>query len=158
MPRSVVAVFLALSVVLVCETSGTVLAGKDEPVKATGAPAIAVATEQKAATVQVQDAASSGGRLEVTARPVTGARASPPYLVGVFEGDGRDAAPRLLGSFSFYPPRAGEAQTFVIPRSQFDRTKSKGTDTTLSIKLIPANPAANIKDAAVEILGARVIE
>ncbi|MHB8271961.1 hypothetical protein [Bradyrhizobium sp.] len=124
--------------------------------KATGAPGTAVATEQKPATVQVQDAASGGAALEVTARPVGGAGASPGYLVGVYDqGQPGGAAPKLLGSFSFYPPRAGVAQTFVIPRSQLDDMLSKGK-ATLSIKLIPANPAADIKDAAVEILGARI--
>jgi hypothetical protein len=159
MPRSLFPVFLALSAVLVWETPKMALAGGgDEAVKATGVPSTAVATEQKPATVQVQDAAKGGVALEVTARPVGGAAVSPPYLVGVYEeGQPGGTAPKLLGSFSFYPARAGVAQTFVIPRSNFDGT-SKGKDVTLSIKLIPANPAADIKDAAVEILGARVVE
>lgn len=117
----------------------------------------AVATEQKPATVQVQNVAN-GGALEVTARPVGGTAASPGYLVGVFdEGHAEGGTAKLLGTFSFYPPRAGVAQTFVIPRTRFDEALSKGK-VTLSIKLIPANPAANIKDAAVEILGARIVE
>jgi hypothetical protein len=158
MPRSLFAAFLALSAILVLATPGMALAGGgDEAVKATGVPGTAVATVQKPATVQVQDAANGGATLEVTARPVKGAGASPGYLVGVFdEGQPGGAAPKLLGSFSFYPPRAGVAQTFVIPRSQFDETMSK-SKVTLSIKLIPANPAADIKDAAVEILGARLV-
>lgn len=158
MPRSLFPVFRALSAVLVLATPGMALAGGgDEAVKATGASGTtAVATEQKPATVQVQDATNGGVALEVTARPVGGAAASPGYLVGVFEGQPGGAAPKLLGSFSFYPPRAGEAQTFVIPRSQFEETVPKGK-VTLSIKLIPANPAADIKDAAVEILGARLV-
>src|SRR5450631_2890552 len=129
MPRSLFPVFLALSAVLVWATPGTALAGDgDEAVKATGVPSTAVSTEQKPATVQVQDAAKGGVAFEVTARPVGGAAASPPYLVGIFDqGQPGGTAPKLLGSFSFYPARAGVAQTFVIPRSNLDET-SKGKD------------------------------
>lgn len=158
MPKSLLPVVLALSAVLFWTTPGTALAaGGDEAVKATGAPGTAVATEQKSATVKVQGTATGGVALEVTARPLGGAASSPPYLVGVYEGQPGATAPKLLGSFSFYPARAGVAQKFVIPRSNLEET-SKGKDVTLSIKLIPANPAADIKDAAVEILGARVVE
>lgn len=152
MPRAPAAILLALSAVIFCNTAvaGPAAAGSGhEMVKAT------VATEQKPATVQVKGG-NGGVALEVTARPVGGETSSPPYLVGVFVGGGQSgAAPKLLGSFSFYPPRAGEAETFVIPRPEFDDS-APGKDVTLSFKLIPANPAADIKDAAVEILGARV--
>src|SRR3954470_21252371 len=156
MSRSVVAVILTLSAMLVLQAPGMVLAASgDEGVKATG-PAPAVATEQKAATVRLEDADKGGAALEVTARPLKGAAASPPYLVGVYDQSGPGAAPKLLGSFSFYPARAGEAQKFVIPRPQPEAPQGK--DVTLSIKLIPAHPAADIKGAAVEILGARVLD
>jgi hypothetical protein len=158
MPRSPAAVFLALSAVTLCNAAiaGTAAAGGgDEAVKASRAPSIAVATEQKPATVRVQG--GGGAALKVTARPVGGEGSSPPYLVGIFVGDGQsgDAAPKLLGSFSFYSPRAGQADTFVIPTPQLGNTAA-GKDVTLSFKLIPANPAADIKDAAVEILGAQL--
>jgi len=148
---------------LVCNTAITgnlAMAGSgSEPVKASGAPVSVVATAQKPATVQVAGGGPGDGvALEVTARPIGGDASSPPYLVGVFaEGPSGNAAPKLLGSFSFYPARPGEAQTFVIPKPQADDTWL-AKDSTLSIKLIPANPARDIKDAAVEILGARVVK
>jgi hypothetical protein len=126
-------------------------------VKAGDVPGVAVATEQKPATVRVQGG-SGGAALEVTARPVGGEDSSAPYLVGVFIGGGETgAASKLLGSFSFFPPRAGEAQKFIIPKPQ-PADAAPGKDVTLSIKLIPANAGRDIKGAAVEILGARVVE
>jgi hypothetical protein len=155
MPKSRFPLLVALSAILLWETPEVAAAGNGD--QAGKAPAAAVATEQKPATVQVRDAAQGGVALEVTARPVRGAAASPPYLVGVYDQGQPGGAPKLLGSFSFYPPRAGEAQTFVIPGPQLEGSMTKGKDMTLSIKLIPANPAADIKGAAVEILGARAI-
>ena len=164
MPRSPTAVFLALSAVFVCNTAiagNPAMAGSgDEPLKARGEPSSVVATEQKPATVQVSGGSpSDGAALEVTARPMGGDESSPPYLVGVFVAGDQSgkAPPKLLGSFSFYPARAGQAQTFIIPKPQADDT-SPTKDLTLSIKLIPANPARDIRDAAVEILGARVVK
>jgi len=148
---------LALAAALAVAPLATTAAGsEDGAVKPTEAAGPTVATAQTPATVQVQGAGDGGIALEVTARPVAGAGASPPYLVGVFDRSSPGAAPRLLGSFSFLPPRAGVAQTFVIPGPQVDPANGKAL--TLSIKLIPANPAADIKDAAVEILGARLIK
>jgi hypothetical protein len=122
-----------------------------EAVKASGAPCGRVATSQKSAILRVPSDDKVGVALEVTARPISGEN-SPPYLVGVFvDGSG---PPKLLGSFSFYPARVGVAQTFVLPNP--DRGSS-GQGLTLSVKLIPANPARDIKDAAVEVLGARIV-
>ena len=164
MPRSLTAVFLALSIGFVFNMAiagNLAMAGSgSEPVKASGAPSSVVATEQKPATVQVLGGSrGDGAALEVTARPIGGDASSPPYLVGVFVAGSQseNAAPKLLGSFSFFPARAGEAQTFVIPKPQADDTLP-AKDLTLSIRLIPANPARDIKDAAVEILGARVVK
>jgi hypothetical protein len=108
-----------------------------------------VATAQKPAILQVP-ADAKAAALEVTARPVAGENV--PYLVGVFVGDPSKSNAKLLGSFSFFPARIGESQTFVLP-------KPAGADKnmTLSVKLIPANPERDIKDAAVEILGARLV-
>jgi hypothetical protein len=160
MARSPIAVFLALSAVFACNTAmaGTASAGTgDKAVKASEVPSAAVATEQEPATVRVQG--SGGAALEVTARPVGGEDSSAPYLVGVFVGGGETggATSKMLGSFSFFPARAGVAQTFIIPKPQPGDT-APGKDVTLSIKLIPANAARDIKGAAVEILGARVVE
>jgi hypothetical protein len=160
MPRFPIAVFLALSAVLVCNTvvAGTAAAGNgSDAVKASEVPGAAVATDRKPATVRVQGG-SGGAALEVTARPVGGEDSSEPYLVGVFVGgETGGAASRMLGSFSFYPPRAGVAEKFIIPKPQ-PGDAPPGKDVTLSIKLIPANAAQDIKGAAVEILGARVVE
>ena len=41
-------------------------------------------------------------------------------------------APKLLGSFSFYPARAGVAQTFVIPRSNFEAIRSPWANRSMS--------------------------
>lgn len=165
MPRFRTAVLPALFAVFVCSAA---MAGRmavagsgDETVKASEAPGAVVATEQKPATFQVHGGGSKdGSALEVTARPVGGDASSPPYLVGVFVAPGAQSAdrtPKLLGSFSFYPASPGEVQTFVLPKPKLDDA-SVGKDLTLSIKLIPANPARDIKDAAVEILGARVVD
>jgi hypothetical protein len=166
MPKSPKIALLVLSAVLVCGTaisgSLTMAGNGGGPVKGTGGvvPSGVFATEQEPATIQVLGGNPGGGvALEVTARPVGGDASSSPYLVSVFATEGKSGKdiPKLLGSFSFYPAHAGEAQTFVIPTSQIDdspRTKNL----TLSIKLTPANPARDIKDAAVEILGARVVK
>ena len=161
MARSPIAVFLALSAVFVCNTAmaGAAAAGTgNKAMKASEVPSAAVATEQQPATVRVQGG-SGGAALEVTARPVGGEDSSAPYLVGVFVGGGETggAASKMLGSFSFFPARAGVAQTFIIPKPQPGDT-APGKDVTLSIKLIPANAARDIKGAAVEILGARVVK
>jgi hypothetical protein len=160
MQRSPIAFFLALSAVLVCDTAvaRTAAAGNgSEAVKASEVPGAAIVTDQKPATVRVK-AGGGGAALEVTARPIGGEGSSEPYLVGVFVGgENVGVASRMLGSFSFYPPRAGEAQTFIIPKPQPDDAAA-GKDVTLSIKLIPANAARDIKGAAVEILGVRVVE
>jgi hypothetical protein len=160
MPKSSVAVLLTLSAVFVCHTAvaGTAAAGNGkEVVKTSEAPGVAIATEQKAATVRVQGG-SGGAALEVTARPIGGEYSSEPYLVGVFVGgETGGAASRMLGSFSFYPARAGVAEKFIIPKPQ-SGDAAPGKDVTLWIKLIPANAAQDIKGAAVEILGARIVE
>jgi hypothetical protein len=161
MARSPIAVFLALSAVFACNAAltGTAAAGTgNKTVKASEVPSAAVATEHQPATVRVRGG-SGGAALEVTARPVGGEDSSAPYLVGVFVGGGKPGGEpsRMLGSFSFYPVRAGEAQTFIIPKPQ-PGDSAPGKDVTLSIKLIPANAARDIKGAAVEILGARVVE
>jgi hypothetical protein len=125
-----------------------------EAVKASGAPCGRVATAQKPAILRVPSDAKGGAGLEVTARPISGEN-SPPYLVGVFVGDpSGSGTPKLLGSFSFFPARVGVPQTFVLPNPDGG---SAGKDLTLSVKLIPANPARDIKDAAVEIVGARIV-
>jgi hypothetical protein len=160
MPRLPVALFLAWSAVFVCNTAfvgAAAAAGGGQPVNVNEVPSTAVATEQKPATVKVQGD-TGGAALEVTARPVRGDDSSPPYLVGVFVGDGKpgSAPAKMLGSFSFYPARAGESQKFIIPKPQLGDTPP-GKELTVSVKLIPANPARDIKDAAVEILGARLV-
>jgi hypothetical protein len=144
-----VAVLLVLSA---ASTGNSVIA---EGTEACGSNALkapvscgSIATAQKPAILQVP-ADAKAAALEVTARPVTGENA---YLVGVFVGDPKKSNPKLLGSFSFFPARIGEAQTFVLPKpAEADK------NLTLSVKLIPANPERDIKDAAVEILGARLV-
>ena len=127
---------------------------RSEEVKVTGASCSRVATAQKPAIFQLRVDAKVGSALEITARPIE-AEASPPYLVGVFVGDDSDrGAPKFLGSFSFYPERVGVAQTFILPKPE---VRAAAKDLTLSIKLIPANPARDVRDAAVEILSARIV-
>jgi hypothetical protein len=145
-----IAVLLVLSVAL---TGNSVAA---ESTEACGSDALKdpvscgrIVTSQKSAIVQVP-ADAKAAALEVTARPVAGQNA--PYLVGVFVGDPSKSNTRLLGSFSFFPARIGEAQTFVLHKpAEADK------NLTLSVKLIPANPERDIKDSAVEILGARLV-
>lgn len=108
-----------------------------------------VVTAQKPITLRVP-ADAKAAAFEVTARPVAGE--SVPYLVGVFAGEPGKSDAKMLGSFSFFPARIGEAHTFVFP-------KPDGVGSlTVSVKLIPANPDRDIKDAAVEILGARFVK
>lgn len=111
-----------------------------------------IATAQKPAVLKVTSHLSDDSKaaaLEVIARPVSGAEM--PYLVGVFSGDANNPEAKLISSFSFLPQRIGEAQTFVLPTPA-------NSDETLTVKLIPANPARDIKDAAVEIVGARLVK
>lgn len=164
MQRRFAAAALTLSVLSACAvaTAGVLAmaADGDRPAQTGSASGAAVATGQDAAIVPLHGGdPKDGAALEVIARPVTGKEASAPYLVGVFVSDDTPGKPatRLLGSFSFFPPRAGQAQTFVIPKPQAaDAWLAKGAK--LSIKLIPANPDSDIKGAAVEILGARVVK
>jgi hypothetical protein len=124
-----------------------------EIMKGTEAASGRVATAEKPAILQVSGGVKNAAALEVTARPISG---DSPYLVGVFQPDpSGSGAPKLLGSFSFFPARAGVPQTFVLPNPD---SMSAGKDVTLSVRLIPANPARDIKDAAVEILGARMVK
>lgn len=163
MPRLFAAVVLTLSVLSACTAVGGNLAmagNGDRPDKTSRAPDGAIATSQEAAIVKLGGGdPADGAALEVTARPVTGDELTPPYLVGVFVSESKSEKPatKLLGSFSFYPVRAGEAQTFVIPKPQAGETWL-AKDEKLSIKLIPANPAVDLGGAAVEILGARVVK
>lgn len=163
MPRSALtAVFLILSAIPgdAAEAFIATAAGcRDEAVKESGASCGAVATAKKPATLKVQSSVENGAALELTARPV-GGDASSSYVVQVFvsePGRSDEEASKLLGSFSFYPARIGRAETFILPKPQFDDA-SRSEKLTLLIKLIPANPALDLKDAAVEILGARVVE
>jgi hypothetical protein len=123
-----------------------------EAVKAS-ATSSPVATAAKSAILPLPDESAALVRptaLEVTARPIAGD--DLPYLVGVFVGDPNQSNAQLIGSFSFFPPRSGEAQTFVLPAPEMVEKRP-----TLWVKLIPANPERDIKDAAVEILSARLI-
>jgi hypothetical protein len=118
-----------------------------------------VATAEKAATYKVHNDDAGAEALEVTARPLAGDPASA-YLVQVFvdkDAQTKDTAPELLGSFSFFPARVGQAQTFVLPKPE-NRGGSSAGDLTLSIKLIPANAAKTLEDTAVEIVGARLVK
>jgi hypothetical protein len=53
--------------------------------------------------------------------------------------------------------RAGQAQKFVLPTPDL-KDPSPGNQLTLSIKLLPANPARDVKDAALEILEVRLLK
>jgi hypothetical protein len=160
MPKAaLVAVLLVLSSISASNSAAAdetdAACGRDD-LKAPGVPCGRVATAQKSAILQVPVVAAGtkpGVALEVTARPIAGQNA--PYLVGVFVGDARrGGTPKLLGSFSFFPARLGETQTFVLPKPDIGPA---GQNVTLSVKLIPANPERDIKDAAVEIVGARIV-
>jgi hypothetical protein len=118
-----------------------------------------VATAQKPATYQVRDDGAGAEALELTARPLA-VDASSAYLVQVFVDDdpqSKGAAPKLLGSFSFFPARIGQAQTFVLPKPAFSGASS-GKELTLSIKLVSANASRTLKDAAVEIMDAKLVK
>jgi hypothetical protein len=116
-----------------------------------------IATAQKPAIVQLPadpEIAAKPVAVKFTVRPLADGNA--PYLVDVDVGDG-SAAPKKLGQFSFYQYRIGETQTFVLPKPA---DGSPGKNWTLSVRLIPANPERDIKDikdAAVEIVGARLV-
>lgn len=115
-----------------------------------------IATAQKPALVRLKSVSDEGGKslvaLEVTARPLAGDNS---YLVSVFEGDAsKSGDAKLLGSFSFFPPRLGEKQSFILPKPD---QACAGQDLVITIRLIPANPAGDIKNAAVEIVGARLV-
>jgi hypothetical protein len=116
-----------------------------------------VATALKTATFKLSTDPGAAGKvagLEITARPIAGPNAR--YLVAVFADEPGMSDAKLLGSFSFFPVRIGEPQTFVLPTSA-------SVPLSLSVKLIPANPnvgvddTREIADAAVEITGARLI-
>jgi hypothetical protein len=124
-----------------------------EIMKASEANSAHVATAERPAILQVSGEVKNAAALKVTARPISG---DSPYLVGVFQRDpSGSGATKLLGSFSFFPARVGVPQTFVLPNPDSTPT---GKDVTLSVRLIPANPARDIKDAAVEILDARMVK
>jgi hypothetical protein len=116
-----------------------------------------VATGQKAATYQVRKDVDGVRGLEVTARPLAD-EASSPYLVQVFVNDTDKSTNEavLLGTFSFYPVRVGQAQKFVLPKP-FVSEGSTSKEFTLSVKLVPANATRTLKDAAVEIMNARLV-
>lgn len=132
-------------------------AGGAEPGDSSVGPRAAVATGSRSATVKVQGDAASGAALEVTVRPLS-TDPSTPFLVQVYVD--RRSRPHddaeLLGSFSFLPVRVGQAQTFVLPKPVVGGLHA--ADVTLAIKLVPANPARGLGDAAVEILGARLVD
>jgi hypothetical protein len=140
--------------VLAAASAGT--AGIAEGTQACGSDALKapvpcdrIATAQHSVILKLP-ADAQAVALEVTARPIAGENA--PYLVGVYVGDPTSSNTKLLGSFSFFPPRIGEAQSFVLPKpAEADQ------NLTLSVKLISANPDRDINDAAVEILGARLV-
>jgi hypothetical protein len=162
-PRLAFAAVLAWSVFFGCcarLATDTAMAGSEnETGKAGGAPKAVVVTGEKPGTVQIQGRGSGeGATLEIKARPIGNEASSPPYLVGVYVSDGKvdRKPPRLLGTFSFFPAKTDEVQTFVIPKSS--DSAGLGKDSTVSVKLIPANPGRDIKGAAVEILGARVVD
>jgi hypothetical protein len=116
-----------------------------------------VATGQKAATYQVRKDIDGVRGLEVTARPLAD-EASSPYLVQVFVNDTDQPADEsvILGTFSFYPVRVGQAEKFVLPKPSVNEG-STSKEFTLSVKLVPANATRTLKDAAVEIVGARLV-
>lgn len=116
-----------------------------------------IATAQKPAIYLIQYKTGGAKALELTARPV-GVEASSPYLVQVFVDYGAESknkAPKLLGTFSFFPARIGQAQTFVLPKPALDDV-SPSKELTLLIKLVSANTSRTLKDAAVEIMDARL--
>ncbi len=164
MKKSAIAI---VSVILLASATRALTAGGSLPttceVQDVKAPAISnvcpnVATAEKAATYQVRRQIEGFEALEVTARPLTDEPASP-YLVEVFVDDPmqRDSiGAKLLGTFSFYPVRVGQAQTFILPKPITDSSTSK--ELTLSVRLVPANASRALKDTAVEIVGARFVK
>jgi hypothetical protein len=119
-----------------------------------------LATATKPAQVPVAGRASPVGSsaLELTVRPKAEDPDSP-FLVQVFGpdacGEGAGLANTLLGTFSFYPLRLGKAQKFVVqaPKTEL----SAGSNSQVTVKLIPANPARTLQNSAIEIVGAKVV-
>ena len=119
-----------------------------------------VATAKRAATLSVQKETGGVEALELTARPLVN-DPTTAYLVQVFVADAAQRAAgetSLLGSFSFLPPRIGQPQTFVLPGSSLGDASAGKAELTLSIKLVAANKSRTLKDAAVEIVGARLVK
>lgn len=120
-----------------------------------------VATGNRAAVYALsgETSNSDADALELTVRPLPDT-SDGQFLVQVFAHppcappQDRTAAENLLGSFSFFPLRAGEIETFVLPKPN----QHSSGDLELTIKLVSANPARTLTKAAVEVLGARFVK
>ena len=117
-----------------------------------------VATAQKDALYTVMSKPAGAEALELTARPLTVDTATA--LVQVFEvgSQADDPAPKLIGTFSFFPAKVGKSQTFILPTPPAYTATSAPKELNLSIKLVAANASRTLKDSAVEIVGARLVK
>jgi hypothetical protein len=128
----------------------------------------AIATGAEAASIPLsppEGGAGTAKAVEVTVRPLV-VDPNESYLVTVLllepcTGDGASVPNEcVLGTFSFYPPpREGEEQTFVVPARgrAFVGSATEG-DMRIGIRLVSANPQADLTDSALEVLGARLVE
>ena len=79
------------------------------------------------------------------------------YIIFTHKRRGGQTSSELLGSFSLYPARTGEVQTFVVPAP----TVAAGVNrpaTEIEVKLVPANPARQLGLGSLELLNAQIVK
>jgi hypothetical protein len=126
-------------------------------------PSIATAAKPAIYTVAPGDSRDPEA-LVLTVRPVS-LNPDESFLVGVFVAD--ECSPTLetedyLGTFSYFKdPKIGEPETFTLPAASLAgklRAWGSGRDLRVELKLIPGHPDGELRDTAIEILDARLVQ
>ena len=123
-----------------------------------------IATAQQPARIVPKDGprlVSMSPALKLTLRP-TAVDTDVPFLVQIFAKDlctGSGNGPgQLLGVVSFLPPTIGQSQEFVLPAPELGFPSTSRQNIQITVKLIPANSARELRHASLEVVKARFAE
>jgi hypothetical protein len=124
-----------------------------------------IATKDQPAAVELKLPLGGAGKPQALELAVKATRFvdGAPYVVRVFAGragmsiEEIVAKGQALGNFSLFSTREGEVESFVVDPPN-EALLTSGETLALAVQIIPANPAANIGDSALEVIDAQLIE
>jgi hypothetical protein len=122
-----------------------------------GAGRVADVTSPAEITIDLgNEALALNAKLELLLSPVAVSPNEPYFVVVSVKAPSGE---KRLGTVSFFPPRAGEIQSFYFDASPIlTEAKANGTSRIdLSVAVVPASQGEKIKGSSVRVVGARLV-